>query len=308
MRFAIAVVACLTVVALAGCNDKGSGGTPSDQPPLAAGKGAITGIVVDDVYRPVPDALVLASNGLTATTDGSGQFTLTDLEPGAYILRVQAKGHEAAPQSFDVKAGEYTEAEVLTRRIMNEGSRIITTEYSVFISCAVDFIANGIVYDCTLDQSGDSDRADFVSNYTEYANATYLVTEMKANKENRYEVQVRCGDTPRDHDGDGETDREYYAVARIDGDYAKMVMPLGLNSTDSVVPPEYGGTFPWMNDCTLQTILFADSIGREEIQDVDPTGIICCGAGAHFGIRARFVQSLFIGEPEIPIESYGVLG
>lgn len=307
MRIALAMLACLVAVSLAGCGGKSGGPTPSDQPPLAAGKGAIAGLVVDDVYRPVPGALILASNGLTATSDASGQFSLVDLDPGAYILRIQADGHEAAPQTVEVKAGQYTETELLTRRIMNEGSRIITTEYSVFISCAVDFIANGIVYDCTLDQSGDSDRADFVSNYTAYSNATYLVTEMKANNADRYEVQVRCGDTPRDHDDDGETDSEYYAVARIDGDYAKMVMPLGANTTDAVVPPEYGGSYPWLNDCDLQTILFTDSIGREEIQGADPTGIICCGVGAHVGIRARFVQSLFIGEPEVNIATYGVL-
>lgn len=307
---ALLVVLLVTSLALAGCGDakkKGGGGEED----LKSGKGAISGLVINDVYRPVPNALVLLSNGETATSDSSGQFEILDLDPGAYIARIQADGHEAAPQAIDVVEGQYAEAELIARRIFNDGGRIITTEYSVFISCAADFVVNGIVYDCTLDQSGDTDRAQFTSNYTGYAAATYLVTEMKANHAGRYEVQVRCGDTPRDHDGDGETDSEYYAVARIDGDYARMVMPLGQNSTTSPVPPEYGGSFPWLNDCTMQTILFTDSAGREEIQEVFPDNPVyepCCGVGMQFGIRARFVQSLFLGEPEVDIDSYGVLG
>jgi hypothetical protein len=293
--------ASLVAVLLAGCSggSSGEGGGDGTTPPLQAGKGAISGLLINDVFRPVPGGLVLIQElGLTATSDASGQFSFTDLEPGSYLLRVQADGHESVPQRVEVKAGEYAEAEVIARRVVNEAGRIITTEYNVFISCAIDFVANGIVYDCTADQSGDSDRSYFTSDYTEYANATYLVTEMKADNEDRYEVQVRSNDCPDDVEGG------YYGVSQFEGDYTKIVMPLGMTS-EQHAELSYGPNDPWDNLCTLQTILFADSVGREELQE---SGVpVCCGAGAHFGIRAKFVQSLFIGEPEVDIATYSVL-
>lgn len=294
MRVTSLVVLGLVAVALAGCNDKGGGTTPSDQPPLAAGKGAIAGIVVDDVYRPVPNALVLASNGLTATSDASGQFTLVNLEPGAYILRVQADGHEAAPQTFDVKAGEYTEAEVLTRRIMNEGSRIVTTEYNVFVSCNINAVVIGLPYDCTLDQSGDTDRPGFVANYTEIGNVTYMVTEMKANKVGNYEVRIR----PVDHDQG--PDGNYAVMEIVDSDYLRIVHKVGEVAGDPFQLT--GNNIAWNNTGAFYTILYVDSLGK----NAGDTGTF--GAGIDVGIRAKFVQSIFVGEPPMPIESYGVLG
>jgi hypothetical protein len=308
---ALLVAACLSAVLLAGCGDgpdaapsAGSGTTA----PIASGKGAISGLVINDVFRPVPGGVVLIQElGLTATSDSSGQFVFTDLEPGAYLLRVQADGHEAAPQTVDVREGEYAEVEVVARRVMNEGGRIITTEFSVFIPCGVDFVASGYVLDCTMDQSGDSFRAGFTSNYTEYANATYLVTEMKAQNPDRYEVQVR-------EDDGTSSGGERYSVAQFEGDYLKIVHQLGVVDT---VYNGQGNNVAWNNTKPVYTILFPDSIGREEQQTIpwpeDPTGQApfyppCCGAGVHFGIKAKFVQSLFIGEPEVDIASYGVLG
>ncbi|MEK6975150.1 MAG: carboxypeptidase-like regulatory domain-containing protein [Candidatus Thermoplasmatota archaeon] len=291
----VLVVLLVASLALAGCNDGKKGGTGggTTQPPLAAGKGAIAGLVVDDVYRPVPDALVLASNGFTATTDPSGQFTLVDLDPGAYILRVQADGYEAAPQSFEVVAGEYTEAEVLTRRIVNEGSRIITTEYNVFVSCNVNAVVIGLPYDCTFDQSGDSDRPGFIANYTGIQNITYMVTEMKANKVGNYEVRIR----PEDHDQG--PDGNYAVMEIVDSDYMRIVHKIGEVAHD---PFELtGGNVAWNNTEPFLTVLYVDSIGK----DAGGTGTF--GVGVDVGVRAKFVQSIFVGEPPVNIDSYGVL-
>jgi hypothetical protein len=293
-RLPLVLTLLFTSTALAGCS--GGDGDDGKPEPLPADKGAISGLLINDVYRPVPDALILLQPaGLTATADASGQFLFADLEPGAYILRVQAEGHEAAPVNVDVVAGEYAESEIVARRVSNEASRIITTEYSVFIPCAIDFVASGYVLDCTFDQSGDSFRAGFISNYTGYSNATYLVTEMRAENPDRYEMQVR-----EDDGTDSGGDR--YFVAQFEGDYLKVVLKLGE------VNQEWNGQLnnvAWNNDVGINTILFSDSLGREEVQQVDPT--ICCGAGAHFGIKAKFVQSLFLGEPEVDIDSYSVL-
>jgi hypothetical protein len=300
---AILLAALMASLAFAGCfGGDGGGGSSTGgttQPPLKAGKGAISGLLIDDVYRPVPNGLILLQDaGQTATSDASGQFTFTDLEPGAYLLRVSADGHEAAPINVDVVAGEYAEVEVIARRVFNEASRIVTTEYSIFIPCAIDFVANGYVADCTLDQSGDSYRAAFTSNYTSYQNVTYLVTEMKAQNLDRYEVQLRSAATC--------TDSKYHAVAQFEGDYVKVVMKLGEKNSEHEAVASYGENEAWENECDLDTILFTDSQFREELQE---NGVpVCCGAGAHVGIRAKFVQSLFLGEPEVDLASYSVLG
>jgi hypothetical protein len=295
--------ASLMAVLLAGCSG-GSDDAPSTDDltlgPLESGKGAISGLLINDVFRPVPGGLVLIQElGLTATTDTSGQFAFVDLEPGSYLLRVQADGHESAPQSVEVAEGEYAEVEVIARRVSSEGGRIITTEHSVFIPCAVDYVANGNVLDCTFDQSGDSFRAAFTSDYSGYGNVTYLVTEMKANKPDRYEVQLRSSECPDDVEGG------YYAVSQFEGDYTKIVMPVNGTSLQHA-ELSYGPNVAWENQCSIDTILFSDSQFREELQEAGAP--VCCGAGAHFGIKAKFVQSLFIGEPEVDLDSYGVLG
>ncbi|HUR25660.1 MAG TPA: carboxypeptidase-like regulatory domain-containing protein [Candidatus Thermoplasmatota archaeon] len=299
---ALFLVGLMASLALAGCSGGDDGGatgttggpTPS---PLKSGKGAISGLLINDVFRPVPGGLILIQDlGLTATSDSSGQFSFIDLEPGSYLLRVQAEGHEAAPQNVEVRDGEYTEAELVARRVFNEGSRIITTEYSVFIPCSIDFVANGYVADCTLDQSGDSYRAAFTSNYTQYGNATYLVTEMKTNHEGRWEVQLRTGEAC--------SESQYFAVSQFQGDYTKIVMPVGGISEQSA-ELSYGPNEAWGNQCDLDTILFTDSQFREELQQAGAP--VCCGLGAQFGIKAKFVQSIFLGEPEVDIASYGVL-
>jgi hypothetical protein len=284
-------------LALAGCGEKG-GGEPSDEDltlgPLASGKGAISGLLINDVFRPVPGGLVLIQElGLTATSDASGQFAFVDLEPGSYLLRVQAEGHESAPQTVDVREGEYAEVELIARRVASEGGRVITNEFSVFVSCNVNAVVIGLPFDCTLDQSGDSDRAAFTSNYTDVADITYMVTEMRANQVGNYEVRIR----PTDHDQGPEGN---YAVMEIlESDYMRIVNKLGEAAHD---PYELtGDNAAWDNTEDFLTILYVDSLGK----NAGDTGTF--GAGVDVGIKAKFVQTVFVGEPEVDLATYCVL-
>src|SRR5262245_59899784 len=93
----IFVVLLVASIALAGCGGKKGDDGDGKKTELKEGKGAITGVVLDDVIRPVPKALVLLCNGETVEADGSGQFEFINLEPGAYVLRATADNHEAAP-------------------------------------------------------------------------------------------------------------------------------------------------------------------------------------------------------------------
>lgn len=307
---AVLVVLLVLSLTLAGCG--GGGGKKAAGPAqLKDGKGAIAGLVINDVYRPVPRALVLLSNGVTATADGNGQFTVLDLEPGSYILRVQAEGHEAAPQTVDVVEGEYTDAELLARRVFNQGGRIVTTEYSVFIPCSFGGAVTSGNPPCLVDLSGDSDRSYFFANYTAYANVTYLVTEMRADRPastepggGSYKIVVR----------DSRGGDPYFSSAfTSDSSYLKLVMKMGAVSEQDAEHRNQR----WNNTDPLQVVLFPQGSFKGESQGAmdqactsDPSSTTCQeskGVGAQFGIRARFVQSLFIGKPGLDIDNYGVL-
>lgn len=288
-------------LALAGCGepDGGTGGGGGTTGPLASGKGAISGLLIDDVFRPIPQALVLVqSAGLTATTDASGQFTFRDLEPGAYILRVQADGHEAAPQEVEVKAGEYAEAEVMARRVFNEGGRIVTTEYTIFMTCTVDLVVvsgNGI--NCFQDLSGESERTAFTTDLTTTANVTTLVSEIKFNQQGTYNYVIAKDDT-----GDNVLDR-YWAELDIDeGNYGRIVLVNGEANVDAASGDRNEVWLPG-NDTFLTTV-FVHGLLYREMQD-SPAGAY--GLGVGMGIRAKVVQSVFIGEPEVDVASYCVL-
>lgn len=301
-------------VVLAGCSDGGGGGgagggggcdpTVDETCGISSDKGAIRGILVDDRFRPVAGGTILLRQDDTGfadtqTTNPDGEFSFLDLDPGLYVARASAEGHEAAAITVTVQADRYADLDIGMQRLLSEGSRIVTREYSVFIPCAVDFVVDGLVFDCTGDASGDSFRATFEADYRDYENVTYLVTEMLANKEDRYEIQIRDGT-----DCSSTTFRRY-SVAQFEGSYVKMVMKLNETDHEHEAVASYGENSPWANDCPLQTILFSDSVGREELQGAGAP--VCCGAGAHVGIRAKFVASLFIGEPEVSIEDYETL-
>jgi hypothetical protein len=315
---AVLTAGLLLAVALAGCGGKATttqGG--GSQPPLEAGKGAIAGLVIDDVYRPVPNALVLIEKaGLTATSDGEGQFTFTGLDPGAYVLKVQADAHASAPKTVEVVAGQYADAEIQADRLLNAGSRIVTTEYSAFISCAADFAVNGVVGDCLNDQSGDSFRPGFDSNVTELGlhNITYMVNEVLVNQDGNWILQVR------EQDG-SIAGGERYAVQSVqNAHYIKVVNKFGVKNTES---NEQHNNVPWNGTKKFQTIMFYEGQFKNEVsgtgkpvEDANQTNPatgkpvrnpLCCGVGAGFGIQAKFVQSIFIGEPAVDINSYSTL-
>ena len=312
---ALLLVLALLATGLAGCSGGGGGGgdggSATEQPPLAEGKGAISGLLFNDALRPIPGALMLLQPaGLTTTTDPSGQFSFTDLDPGTYFIRVQADGHEAAPQNVEVVAGEYAEAEVQARRLFSQAGRIITNEYSVFVPCAAGFIANGVTANCVLDLSGDSYRSTFSSNLTGVQNLTYMVTEWKFNQVGDWNGQIR------EDDGTVQGGERYAVLDIVQGDYGKVILQPGVLNTEA---NGQGNNVPWNATKEFATAIFLNGQFKGEAQGAydqvctasggsGPACLTATGAGAAFGIKAKIIQSLFIGEPEVDLASYGVLG
>lgn len=295
---------------LAGCSGGGEETTgPTD--PLPPDKGAVTGLLIDDRYRPVPNALLLLTPAaLTVTSDALGQFQFVGLTPGPYLLKATAADHEAAPVNIDVQAGQYTEVEVMARRTFSDTGAIVTTEYSVFIPCSVSVPIQTTSVDCTGDTSGDTGRFGFDADYRKYrSNVTYLVTEMlanhKAEQSGALKVVVRDAAT--------QDDPYFASKYTTDGNYLKLVMKYDNVSLDDTE----NRNVAWKNRHVLETALFAQGMLKAESQSLldaacpaDPAGASCFesrGLGPQVGVKAKFIQTLFIGPPSVAIDTYAVL-
>lgn len=297
------LVLAFACVALAGCSD-GPSGTPATTTPLPSGKGAISGLLVDDAFRPIeltasPSTefqakgfVLLQETGDQTKSNANGEFQFAGLDPGTYTLRVSATGHEATPQKVTVTAGEYTEASVVARRTVSTGGFIISYEYAAFVSCGANLIVVGSSFDCTFDQSGDSSREAFTVNYTEY-DASYFVMEMRSNNPQYFDVWLQPP-------GNEFCDGAYQIMGGPDTDYLRWQLKRGESAVSS--PTASGAdcpTLPWDNKQSMQTVVYLNSLGFDEG--------IGFGLGVYIGVQANFVQNIFIGDPGVNVDVFCVL-
>jgi len=81
----------------------------------ASATGSITGRVVSEDGRPLPDALIFMTRAfargpgspLTATTDSEGKFRVTGLEAGLYVVNTRVPGYTTAESLTDVTKINY---------------------------------------------------------------------------------------------------------------------------------------------------------------------------------------------------------
>ncbi len=308
-------VLTLLVVALSGCTD--SGGSKVNGPTavagcvgencgelkLSEGEGGISGLVIDDRLRPLGEArILLLPLGLDTISNDNGEFGFVGLKPGAYTIKVQKAKHEAAPKRVDVTAGEFSEAILDARRTSSDTSVILTQEYAVFVPCAVDFIYTGLIWNCGTDLSGDNARYSFEVDYTDINNVTWLVAEAKINQVGDWNVQVR-------HPNGAPEGGERYAVADLwDTDYVRITLQkCEAGETVEECPPNtvYNGqsnNVQWLNDKPADTLLFLTGEYAGTLPEP-----LTRGLGARLGTKAQFVHSLFLGEPEVVIDTYAIL-
>lgn len=285
----------LVLVGLAGCADEPAPTSDAPDQPLAAGTGAISGLLVDDAFRPIPDANILVQEtGQQVETNANGEFFVGDLQPGTYTLRVNAEGHEAKPETARVDAGEFTEMNILARRVTSLDGATVTQEFTVFLDCAVSLVV-ALPFDCSTDLSGDSHRRDFTVDYTPYgADASALVMEMKAAQSKRYEVDIWWPD--------GDT-IPFYANDVFTGDYAHFVLKHGETNTEDEA---IFTNDPWINEYPLLTEIIVFGELSEEGGQVEEF-FLGGGVGVHLAVKAQFMHTLFLGEPEVNVDDYCVL-
>lgn len=307
MRTGILLAAVLCTTVLAGCSGGGEDPTVTStgERELAPGKGAIAGLLIDDIYRPIPGGLILLQGaGLTATSDERGQFTFLDVNPGSYVVIATANRHEAAPVNVDVREKIYTDLEVPMRRIFSAEGSMITTQYSVFIPCATTTPALTLTLGCLPDSSGDSYRPGLSNlNFSGESTLTYLVAEIKINMKDNFQFVLR-------HDDGSSLGGEDYGEAWINAtDYGKVILKKGENYHN------WQNNANWTNvpEKPLAAILFYMGTGSAELQGTactvdNPACLGYFGAGQKFAIKANIVLTAFLGEPTVDVEEYHVLG
>lgn len=310
-----------------------------DSTELAVGKGALTGVLFDDRYRPLQlveegeaqsefqfeGFILVQETGDQLRTTENGEFGLLDLEPGKYTLRTTLDGHEAAPTRVTVEEGEFAEASITARRKVIEDGVAIVEEYMVFIPCTIGYVIQSLISNCQTDFSGDNSRFAVPRDFTIYENVTYLVGEVKAKEEDSYTFQIR-----------DEPGNIRWAVHEFIGTYSKMVLEKGVKNT---VHDDQERNVPWNNTEVTEFLLFPGAPFEEEIssalapacnQAADdalttfddsfpdetfplvyaPVPRTCeghQGIGVGLAYEARLIMSIILGEPSVPVEEYCVI-
>jgi hypothetical protein len=318
MRMRSMLGALVVTALLAGCSGSNTTTTTGAMTsvPLDEGKGGILGLLVNDIYRPVPGGLIFVEkHGFTATTNARGEFVFTGLDPGSYVLVANAAHHEASPINVDVVAGEYTEVEFQSRRIFNVNGTTITTQYSVFIPCATSTPGGSVTYGgilCPADLATEDFRPGLDSlDFSGEPDLTYLVAEVKTSQKDNYDFVVR-------HDDGSSGGGDEWGSFRMNmTDYGKVI--LEKNET----APYQAGKAPWKNanNTRMAILLFYMGQGGSEAHQAGcaagptlPTGQAnpACrewfGAGQKFAIKGNIIITAFLGTPDVDVATYQVLG
>ena len=68
--------------------------------------GTITGIIKEANGNVLEGALVTLSNGMNATTDSNGAFTIENVPSGVYTMTITKEGHPTVTRSVETTAGQ----------------------------------------------------------------------------------------------------------------------------------------------------------------------------------------------------------
>ncbi|MGB1697199.1 MAG: carboxypeptidase-like regulatory domain-containing protein [Thermoplasmatota archaeon] len=297
-------------LAFAGCAGEDSGDQTTlvdkEEFQLKAGKGAIAGLLIDDRFRPIPEALILLQPiGLTATTNENGEFNFVDLDPETYTLRTQVDGYEAKPIKVRVTEGIFEDAQIPARRLATEGENIITEHHAAFIACNVSRPDSTL--DCgnyfPPDVSGDTNRQHLRLDYQKYgSNITYFFIEMHSSKEasasGPLKMVMRAG---------ANSGNYYINELLTEGQYLKAWAKYNETSPFDLEQRNH----PWLNDVDITVQLWAQGQFKQETQTVFgplySSSFDSRGVGIQYGIKANYLVTLFLGEPDVDIETYCAL-
>ncbi len=167
-----------------------------------------------------------------------------------------------------------------------------TMEDKISIPCMLSFGVNGILWNCDIiGAMGWEYDLEAYADFTDEGNATALLTEIKLNQEGVWDVMLQNGPIGQDSGR--------YAQKTIEGDYGRILLKRG-----EVGPTgDQNNRLAWNNLRPVTTVLFVEGLLADQFQGVGG----CCGLGAHVNVEARVVQTVFIGEPDVDLETFSAL-
>jgi outer membrane receptor protein involved in Fe transport len=149
-------------------------------PALAAGTGAIRGIVHDPQHRPLPGAQVVihGPQALTKTvvSDANGEFQVSDVPEGAYTLAVSARGFRSSEQQVNVITGKSP--------VLHLQLELAAMNTSVEVSGAVSKLDTQVstvqtmVSPQEIAQTAGADQTNSLAMITDFTPGAYMVHDM----------------------------------------------------------------------------------------------------------------------------------
>jgi hypothetical protein len=136
---------------LAGCVGSGpdATGAGGNEVEVDENSGLVKGRVLDEEFRPIPEATVaIASESLVVQTGPDGDFLLGPLAPGAYDVSAYALGHGSLARRVQVEAGVATEVTFALPLLPSGAAFYEVFPYVGFEACQWYF--EGAIAHCTL--------------------------------------------------------------------------------------------------------------------------------------------------------------
>lgn len=139
------------------------------QTPPPGETGSLSGIVTDDIGAPIGGASVTIA-GVNATTDSSGNYTVSNLTPGTYTLSVSKSGYGGKSMTISIGPGANT---------LNVSMNLITGTLSGVVRDASN---NAPLPGVTVDMAGTIATTDSNGAYqiTGIVPGNYAITFSKA--------------------------------------------------------------------------------------------------------------------------------
>ncbi len=126
----------ITATVLAGCADAPEPVLDDPEIVVTETTGGVRGVIVDDSITPLAGVTVMISSGATVTTDETGTFVFSKLDPQTYFILVSKIGYQEVQSSFVVNAGKVTEGvRVQLARLPGVDPSFIPTTFDGFYEC-----------------------------------------------------------------------------------------------------------------------------------------------------------------------------
>jgi hypothetical protein len=147
MRVVVAGVALALALLLAGCAEGGAdapgalpGGSADGAAPPEAGFGAVAGVVVDSVIRPVAGVAVALRHAgddpVAATTDAGGGFRFDGVAAGAYSLATSHERYLDLAVAVVVAEGEVASLRLVLEPLQSNAAFVTQLRFSGFVECS----------------------------------------------------------------------------------------------------------------------------------------------------------------------------